>query len=267
MARQGKVTGKGKPSTRPAGKRRGRVLPRFLTPEEAEKLLAQVNPKSVTGLRNQAALLLMLRAGLRVSEVAQLHLSDLDLRERRLTVRRGKGAKDRTLYLDQQTAEALGKWLALEKRPKSQWLLPTVQTGRRGVGVSQAGAQIGRRYLQAMVARLGREAGLPKEKCHPHALRHTFATSEIARGVPVHQLQADLGHADLATTSVYLHVMDAQRQETANGRPPMRLPGQKAAPAGEEAAGDTGEEASAILAALGWRRQSDGSWLPPGRGR
>ena len=246
------------------GKRRGRRLPRFLTRDETEALLAQVNPRSLTGLRNLAALLLMLRSGLRVSEVVGLGVADVDLKERRLHVRRGKGAKDRTLYLDQQTAATLALWI--ERRPNSsRWLLPTVQTGRRGAGKSQAGGQSGVRYLQAMVARLGRDAGIEKT-ISPHVLRHTFATSELARGVPIHQLQKDLGHADLATTTVYLHVIDGERERAANGRPAIRLPGQDA-PAEAAAAGDTGEEASAILAALGWRRQADGSWLPPGRGR
>lgn len=244
------------------GRRRVRRLPRFLTGEEAEALLAQVNPKSLTGLRNLVALLLMLRAGLRLSEVVNLQRQDVDLRERRLHVREGKGGKDRTLYLDQQVAAALAIWLE-RRRMRSTWLLPVVQTGRRGTGAAKAGGRMGSRYLQAMVARLGREAGIEKP-VSPHVLRHTFATSELARGVPIHQLQADLGHADLATTSVYLHVIDPERERSANGRPALRLPGEPAAAAG---GGDTGEEASAILAALGWRRQTDGSWLPPGRGR
>jgi len=239
------------------GRRRGRALPRFFTPEEADKLLAQVNPKSVTGRRNLCALVVMRWAGLRVSEVTNLRVSDLDLKERRLFVRRGKGAKDRTLYLDEETAKALAEWLAYRKRPRSEFVFPTVQTGRRGAGESRAGGRLTTRYLQEVVTRLGQRAGLPPEKCHPHALRHTFATSELQRGVPLHQLQADLGHADLATTAVYLHVMDAERQESANGRRGLSA----------NDGGDTGEEASAILAALGWRRQADGSWLPPGRQR
>jgi len=243
-------------------KRRGRRLPHFLTKGEAEALLAQVNPKSLTGLRNLTALLLMLRRGLRVSEVAALQVSDLDLGERRLHVRRGKGAKDRTLYLDQQTAATLALWL--ERRPNtSRCLLPTVQTGRRGAGTSKVGGPMSARYLRQLVARLGRQAGIEKA-VSPHVLRHTFATLELARGVRIDQLQEDLGHADLATTAVYLHVIDPERERSANGQPPLRLPGQ-AAPPEETAPGDTGEEASAILAALGWRRQEDGAWRPPGR--
>lgn len=245
------------------GKRKGRRLPRFLSHEEAEALLAQVNPKSLTGLRNLAALLLMLRAGLRVSEVVNLRREDVDLAERRLHVREGKGGKDRTLYLDHQTTVTLALWL--ERRPTgSRWFLPTVQTGRRGAGQSKAGGQSGVRYLQAMVARLGRQAGIEKG-VNPHVLRHTFATNELGRGVPVHQLQADLGHGDLATTAIYLHVVDPERERSANGRAPMQLPGNIGGTPEARPTGDAGAEAVGILEAMGWKRRADGSWLPPGR--
>ncbi len=245
------------------GKRKGRRLPRFLSHEEAEALLAQVNPKTLTGLRNLAALLLMLRAGLRVSEVVGLQVSDVDLAERRLHVREGKGGKDRTLYLDHQTTATLALWLS--RRPNgSRWFLPTVQTGRRGAGQSKAGGQSGVRYLQAMVTRLGRQAGIEKG-VSPHVLRHTFATNELGRGVPLHQLQADLGHGDLATTAIYLHVVDPERERSANGRPSMRLPGKIGAVPEARPAGDAGAEALGILEAMGWKRRADGSWLPPER--
>jgi integrase/recombinase XerD len=84
------------------------------------------------------------------------------------------------------------------------------------------------RYLRDLVARLARQAGIQKQ-ISPHALRHTFATNELRRGVPIHQLQADLGHSDLSTTAVYLHVVDKEREASANGRPPIALPGSLAA--------------------------------------
>jgi len=238
-----------------------RRLPRFLTAEEAERLLAQANPRSATGLRNLVALLLMLRAGLRVSEVVNLAMVDLDRKERRLHVRRGKGAKDRTLYLDQQTAVALTLWT--ERRPHgSRWLLPIVQTGRRGSGKAQAGKQMSVRYLQTLVARLGREAAIEKT-VSPHVLRHTFATLELTRGVPVHQLQADLGHADLATTSIYLHVIDQERQRSALERPAMKLPGRLARDEDPAPGNGRDDAAMAVLEALGWHKRQDGSWAPP----
>ena len=70
--------------------------------------------------------------------------------------------------------------------------------------------------------RLARRAGIEKW-VHPHTLRHTYATEEVKAGTPLHEVQADLGHAHLATTSVYLHVFDKERQERARSRPPIGL--------------------------------------------
>jgi len=197
-------------------------LPNPLSEEEAARLLGRLSPHSMTGLRNQVALLLMLRAGLRVSEVCNLTPGDIQLSEGRLRVHRGKGAKDRVLFLDPQLLERLTLWQA-RRPPKSRWLLPVIQSGTRGGGTAKAGSKIQPRYFGNLVARLAREAGIERA-VSPHVLRHTYATSELRRGVPIHQLQRDLGHANLATTAVYLHVMDSERQESANGRPAMELP-------------------------------------------
>lgn len=238
------------------GRRRGRRLPRALNAEEAERLLAQVNPKSVTGLRNLVALLLMLRLGLRVSEVVNLQGVDLDLRGRRLHVV-GKGQKDRLLYIDLQTATAMALWL--ERRPKhSRALLTIIQSGRRGDGQAKAGQPISVRYLQELVTRLGQVAGI--EGVHCHLLRHTYACAELRRGVPIHQLQADLGHSDLQTTAIYLHVVDPEREESANGRPAMALPEAIGEPEPEP---EPASPEAAILMHLGWQPRDDGSWMPP----
>jgi len=164
----------------------------------------------------------MLRAGLRVSEVCNLAPSDLDLTAHTLRVHRGKGAKDRVLYLDSQLTERLTLWLA-RRGNGSRWLLPVIQSGRRGPGEAHAGGRMSPRYLAGLLGRLARQAGLERT-VSPHELRHTYATSELRRGVPIHQLQADLGHSNLATTAIYLHVVDLDRERTANGRPPISLP-------------------------------------------
>jgi len=206
-----------------AGTRRGRRLPEILTDEEATVLLGGVSPRSVTGLRNLVALTLMLRMGLRVSEVCNLAPSDIDLERRSLHVHRGKGAKDRVLFFDPQTLALVALWV--ERRPKgSRCLLPVIQSGQRGLGEAKPGRKMVPRYLRHLVARLAKEAGIEK-RVSPHTLRHTFATNELRRGVPIHQLQADLGHSDLSTTAVYLHVVDKEREASANGRPAMELPG------------------------------------------
>ncbi|MFB3881898.1 MAG: tyrosine-type recombinase/integrase [Armatimonadota bacterium] len=194
-------------------------LPEVLTRDEAQALLRQTNPATVTGLRNRVALVLMLRAGLRVSEVCHLAPKDLDLQDCAVRIWRGKGAKDRTVFVDPETCELLRLWL--DRRPKgSRYLLPIVQSGRRGSGRARPGGPIKPRYLQALVARLAREARIEK-RVHPHTLRHTFATDEVRAGAPLHQVQADLGHTHLATTAVYLHVFDKDRRDRARLREPM----------------------------------------------
>ncbi|MCJ7751438.1 MAG: tyrosine-type recombinase/integrase [Armatimonadetes bacterium] len=196
-------------------------LPEVLTENEARTLVAQTNPRSITGLRNRVALVLMLRAGLRVSEVCHLAPKDVDLDDCALHIWRGKGAKDRVVYLDPEACALLQLWW--ERRPKgSHYLLPVVQTGRRGPGTAKAGTAMSPRYLQALVTRLAKRAGIEK-RVHPHTLRHTYATEEVKAGTPLHQVQKDLGHAHLATTAVYLHVFDKERQERARNRRPMGL--------------------------------------------
>jgi site-specific recombinase XerD len=200
---------------------RGNHLPEVLSEDEARALVAGTNPRSVTGLRNRVALVLMLRAGLRVSEACGLAPKDVDLDECSVHVWRGKGAKDRVVYLDPEACQLLRLWG--ERRPRgSRYLLPVVQTGRRGPGEARAGSRMSPRYLQALVKRLAKRAGIEK-RVHPHTLRHTYATEEVKAGTPLHEVQADLGHAHLATTSVYLHVFDKERQERARMRPPMGL--------------------------------------------
>ena len=203
------------------GRGGGNHLPEVLTAEEARALVAQTNPRTVTGLRNRVALVLMLRAGLRVGEVCNLAPKDLDLSEGSLHVWRGKGAKDRVVYLDPEVCDLLQLWLA--RRPAgSRYLLPVVQTGRRGGGEAKAGGRLSVRYLEALAKRLAEAAGIER-RVHPHTLRHTYATEEVKAGTPLHQVQADLGHAHLSTTAVYLHVFDKERQERARQRPPMGL--------------------------------------------
>jgi len=197
-----------------------RRLPEVLTTTEALALFAGLT-NGATGLRNRVAVALMYRSGLRVGEVCALAPKDIELHEGVLRIWRGKGRKDRTVYLDEETCELVRRWLPL--RPKtSRYLLPVLRAGRRGLGESRPGGPLSPRYLEALVARLAREAEIPK-RVTPHTLRHTYATEAVKAGVPLHEVQADLGHQDLKTTQVYLHVWDSERQERARKRPPIGL--------------------------------------------
>ena len=201
--------------------KRRKSLPHPLTEEEAKKLLAATSSRSITALRDQVVIILMLRAGLRVSEVCNLAPADLDL-PKTLRVHRGKGAKDRVLYLAPHVADRLAVWLA--RRPNgSRWLLPVIHGGHRALGVATPGGRMSPRSVAAHLSRLAQQAGIER-KVSPHKLRHTYATSELRRGVLITHVQRDLGHGDLSTTAIYLHVVDSEREASANGRPPVALP-------------------------------------------
>ncbi len=196
-----------------------RRLPEVLTRTEARALIEQTNPGSLTGLRNRVALVLMLRAGLRVSEVCNLAPKDIELDDCAIHVWRGKGAKDRVVYVDPETCDLLRHWFA--RRPTgSRYLLATIQRAKRGAGKSEPGQRLAPRYLQALSRRLAWDAGLDKHVT-PHTLRHTYATEELKDGTPIHQIQKDLGHAHLSTTAVYLHVRDGERRSRAQRRQPL----------------------------------------------
>lgn len=171
---------------------RSRHLPKRLTREEAARLLAVPNRRAPTGVRNRALLRLLYRAGLRCSEALELRPRDVQLTRNEIRVNSGKGDKDRVVYIDAGSAEILDRWRAI--RPRSEWFFCTLQGGRLNDG-----------YVRAMCARYGRRAGLDL-RVHPHLLRHTFATELLEDGYTVVEVQQLLGHADLETTAIYLHV-------------------------------------------------------------
>jgi site-specific recombinase XerD len=142
-------------------------------------------------VRNLAILLLLLNTGLRVSEVAGLKLSDVELSERKgqITVR-GKGTKVRTVPLNAEVRRALREYLA--KRPKVK---------HDAVFVNQRGEPLGRLGIEYQVATLGRVAGL--EHLTPHMLRHTFAKNLIDQSVSLDQVAMLMGHRSLTTTARY----------------------------------------------------------------
>jgi len=174
-----------------------RRLPRVLTDEQAQKLLALPSRRYPTGRRNRALLAMLYKpCCLRVSEALALKLRDVNLSEGTAHVWRGKGAKDRTVYLDAYTTETLRTWL--EMRPQgAETLFCTLQ----GKPLSSA-------YVRGLVARLAERAGIPF-RVHPHTLRHSGASELLRRGFTVADVQRVLGHSNVATTSIYLHVFDS----------------------------------------------------------
>ena len=144
----------------------GRKLPKVLSPEEQERLLDQFNVRYDSGLRNKCVIRVMLDAGLRAGEIVAVQPDHLDMKTCKLTVREGKGSKDRTLWISSDLRDLIGEWL--ERRPDSKWLFST-----------RNGTQLSTRYLRQMVKTYAEKADIAEvEKGSPHTLRHTFATND-----------------------------------------------------------------------------------------
>ena len=195
----------------------GRRLPRCLTDEELAKVYEQVNEGTVSGRRNRALLQVMADCGLRVSEVVNVRTDDLQSesgRIRALMVREGKGSKDRIVFCPPQLSDKVLRWL----------------DARRGLGLGRGvvfcrikgglGEKLSARALQQMVAGLGEKAGLEK-RVTPHVLRHTAATRKLRAKCNLRLVQDALGHASVATTEIYLHIEDSERQQAAQNLPPV----------------------------------------------
>lgn len=210
---------------------RRKKLPAVLEPEEAQKLLSIPNKRYTTGTRNKAILALMLNCGLRVSEVVNLRPGDLNLGKRKLRVVNGKGGVDRDLIIPEYTTELLREWK--KTKPKnSKYFFTTIKdtqgtitqpkTGRIIDKTSRTGSQLSVRYIQLMMKKYAKKAGIDKD-ITPHTLRHTFATDFIRQGQNVMKLKKILGHSDISTTQIYVTLANKDIEEAMNGFKEFRI--------------------------------------------
>ena len=173
-------------------------LPKVLSRDEVQALLAQPRGSDPGALRDRALLETMYACGLRASEAITLELGQLDL-EAGILRTRGKGSKERIVPIGSKAVEALRAYIE-RGRPKLVGLRdePRVFVNMRGGGLSRQG-------LYKIVQRHARSAGLAG-RMSPHTLRHTFATHLLAGGCDLRSLQEMLGHADIGTTQIYTHL-------------------------------------------------------------
>ncbi len=177
-------------------------LPRVLTEEETDRLLSQPNQRYFGPCRDYLYMRVMLKAGLRASEVTALRPEHIDLMSGKLMVREGKGAKDRTLWIGEELLEELQSWMdrRQEKAPEADYLLPTSK-----------GTQVATSHLRRSVKRYARDANIEEvDRVSPHTLRHTFATRLYRSAGKIRLVQKALGHSDLSTTMIYTHVVDEE---------------------------------------------------------
>jgi integrase/recombinase XerD len=177
--------------------RLGRRLPRVLSLEEVERLLAAPDLDTDRGLLHGAMLQLMYSSGLRVSELCGLSLRDLDL-ERGLVRASGKGGKRRLVPVGEVALAVVTRYLH-DARPRH------AAEGEVVLFVSPRGGSFSREGFWRVVRRYAVSAGIFPVPS-PHRLRHSFATHLLRGGADLRAVQAMLGHADLGTTEIYTHV-------------------------------------------------------------
>lgn len=182
----------------------------FLHFDEVSRLLSEISTDTETGLRDRAIIELLFSGGLRVSELCNLNRDSINLARREFMVR-GKGKKDRPIFIDQTTAEHIEEYLnartdtlpALFLNNSSNQNIPDTSGDFR---------RLSPRSIERIIGKYTRQAGITKHVT-PHTLRHSFATDLLMNGADIRSVQSLLGHANIATTQIYTHITDPHLKE------------------------------------------------------
>ena len=191
------------------------ALPKSLSMEDVDRLLAAPDVSTPRGLRDRAMIELLYATGLRVSELVALRPADVNLTEGLVTTL-GKGRKQRLVPIGDEAASWVGRYLR-DGRPvlARHRAAPRLFVNARGGGaITRVGFW---KVLHAYAASLGLAGRLS-----PHVVRHSFATHLLERGADLRAIQVMLGHADLSTTQIYTHVLDARLRTLYDHHHPRR---------------------------------------------
>ncbi len=169
------------------------------TPEQITALAAACQQENGNGHRNLSMLLLMLDCGLRVSELVNINIADVDLEAGTIWIRSGKGGKERLVPVGSVVQRVLWKYIN-HSRPH-----PVSEKITR-LFLSLDGLPLTRNGVQQMLRRCGKKAGVSGVRCSPHTLRHTFAKNYLMNGGDIFSLQRILGHSSLASVRIYLNL-------------------------------------------------------------
>lgn len=200
--------------------KQGRPLPKYLSEGEVDRLLATAAAyPGRHGVRMTALLEILYATGLRVSELVGLPMTAFG-RDRRVLIVRGKGGKERMVPMTEPAIDALAAWLSVREpsnkegmrgRVASPWLFPS----------RSAKGYLTRVRFGQMLKQLAIDAGIDPHRVSPHVLRHSFASHLLAHGVDLRSLQQMLGHADIGTTQIYTHVLEARLHALVHSAHPL----------------------------------------------
>lgn len=181
-------------------------LPNFLTYQEFEDLIFSIDNNDIYAKRNKLILELLLASGLRVSELVNIKLEDIDINNKSIRVV-GKGSKERIVYFNLHTETSLKDYLdnsrsKLLKNRKSSYLF-----------INNKSTKLTREGVFEIINKIATKANI-KHHLSPHVLRHTFATFLLNEGADIRSVQTLLGHESLSTTQIYTHITsDALKSE------------------------------------------------------
>jgi len=176
-------------------------LPKYLKVREIQKLL---NAPKREKLRDRLILRTLYRCGLRVSELCNLKIENIDFADGTLMVRRGKGGKDRVVPVDHQTLDMIEYFI---EDARSGFLI-----------LSENNEKLSTRQVERLVADYGKKAEI-EQHVHPHMLRHSFAVHCLKAGMNLRTVQKMLGHSSLTTTQIYLDITGDDVKEDYHNHP------------------------------------------------
>lgn len=182
----------------------------FLHFDEVERLLAEIPIDTETDLRDRAIIELLFSGGLRVSELCNLNRDSINLARREFMVR-GKGKKDRPIFIDQTTADHLEEYLSARSDTLPALFLNN-SSNQNIPDTSGDFRRLSPRSIERIIQKYARLAGITKHVT-PHTLRHSFATDLLMNGADLRSVQSLLGHANIATTQIYTHITDPHLKE------------------------------------------------------
>ncbi|HVU59890.1 MAG TPA: site-specific tyrosine recombinase/integron integrase [Candidatus Saccharimonadales bacterium] len=176
----------------------------FLNEDELGRLFGQPDISTPAGLRDRAILELLFSSGLRVSELAGLDRDHINLKRREFMVR-GKGQKDRPIFISEEAATWVQRYL--DRREDNARPLFVRYSGHHELDRGGDFQRLTVRSVQRLVSRYALLAGITKH-VSPHTMRHSFATDLLMNGADLRSVQAMLGHSNISTTQIYTHVTD-----------------------------------------------------------
>ncbi|HRN97134.1 MAG TPA: tyrosine-type recombinase/integrase [Candidatus Saccharibacteria bacterium] len=181
----------------------------FLHFDEVERLLEQIDITTESGMRDRAIIELLFSSGLRVSELVNLNRDHINTKRREFMVR-GKGQKDRPVFISQTAADRVNNYLDA----RNDNLVPLFISYSRNSVASTSGdfRRLTPRSIERIIGKYAKLAGITKH-VSPHTMRHSFATDLLINGADLRSVQVMLGHSNISTTQIYTHVTDERLRE------------------------------------------------------